>query len=59
MCAHCKQVRTGDGEWMPLEAFLRKHVEFQFTHGICPRCVDVLYAGADLETPAPGPMGAQ
>ena len=39
ICAACKKIRDDQGYWNQLEAYLAKHAEVTFTHGICPDCV--------------------
>lgn len=43
ICAKCKKVRTDQGYWQILEAFIREHSEADFTHGLCPDCARQLY----------------
>ena len=43
ICANCKSIRDGQGNWHPLEQYLIKHPLADFTHGYCPACVDKLY----------------
>ena len=43
MCATCKSIRDDGGYWNQLEAFLEKHSEAQFTHGLCANCQKELY----------------
>ncbi len=38
ICAHCKKIRTEDGEWEHVERYLKKRSIADFTHGICPSC---------------------
>jgi phosphoserine phosphatase RsbU/P len=38
MCAYCKRIRDDQDYWQKLEAYLSKHSDAQFTHGICPDC---------------------
>jgi len=47
ICASCKKIRTGDDYWEMVEAYMSKHLDLEFTHGICPDCVEKLY-GDDL-----------
>jgi hypothetical protein len=39
ICAHCKKIRDDRGAWNQLEAYIQRHSEAQFSHGICPDCV--------------------
>src|SRR5690606_39202327 len=46
ICANCRKIRTDDGEWSQLEVYVQRHLEAQFSHGICPDCVSELYGGS-------------
>lgn len=39
ICSYCKQVRTERGDWQQIEAYVRRHSDAEFSHGICPRCL--------------------
>lgn len=43
ICAHCRQVRTEVGDWEQLEAYVRTHTTAEFSHGICPSCMEKHY----------------
>ncbi len=50
ICASCNKIRDEEGEWHIIEKYIAAHSEAEFTHGICPRCVEKLYpelAGVD------------
>lgn len=38
ICASCKKIRDDRGYWNQLEAYLEKHSDADFTHGLCPEC---------------------
>jgi ligand-binding sensor domain-containing protein len=38
MCAWCRKVRSDQGYWEQIEAYVTTHTEVDFTHGICPEC---------------------
>lgn len=40
ICMHCKQVRNDQGFWEQVEAFFRRRHRTDFTHGLCPRCLE-------------------
>ena len=40
ICAWCKKIRNDAGSWEQLEAYLRSHTEAEFSHGICPDCLE-------------------
>jgi hypothetical protein len=42
VCASCKRIRVVE-EWVPLELYLRQHSEAEFTHGMCPECIEMHY----------------
>lgn len=43
ICASCKRIRDDAGAWSQVEAYVSRHSECQFSHGICPECVTRLY----------------
>lgn len=43
ICASCKQIRDEEGQWGPIEIYIRERSEAKFTHGICPECKSRLY----------------
>ena len=43
ICASCKKIRNDKGYWEQLEAYLYEHSNAQFSHGICPDCIEKLY----------------
>ncbi|MFH1929081.1 MAG: response regulator [Chloroflexota bacterium] len=49
ICASCKKIRTDEGYWEAIEVYIRDHSEADFTHSICPECVEKLY-GDELES---------
>lgn len=39
-CAWCKQkIRDQDGQWIGFEAYIKRHLGADITHGICPECM--------------------
>lgn len=44
-CAHCKNIRDASGDWRQIEAYIRDHSDAEFSHTICPDCMDKLYPG--------------
>ena len=47
ICSHCKKIRDENGNWKQLEEYIQAHSDAEFSHGICPDCVELLYP--DLE----------
>ncbi len=49
ICSSCKKIRNDDGFWEAIEVYIRDHSEAEFSHGLCPKCIDELYK--KYETP--------
>jgi len=43
ICAGCKKIRNDRGYWDEVEAYLERHSDAEFSHGICPDCMRRLY----------------
>lgn len=43
ICAACKNIRDGSGEWHDLEAYVSVHMEVSFTHSLCPSCMPIYF----------------
>lgn len=43
ICASCKKIRDDNGYWTQIEAYIREHSEAEFSHGICPDCIEKFY----------------
>lgn len=43
ICSSCKNIRDDDGDWHPVEIYVRDRAPIEFSHGICPPCVEKLY----------------
>ena len=44
ICSHCHKIRDDKGYWENLENFLEKNSDIQFSHGLCPNCVEKYYS---------------
>ena len=40
ICATCKKIRDDEGYWNQLEAYISKHTDAVFSHGMCPECAE-------------------
>lgn len=40
MCSYCKRIRDDGDYWQQLETYLSHHSEAEFSHGICPSCLE-------------------
>lgn len=47
ICASCKRIRDDEGYWQKLEKYIQDRSDAQFSHSICPECIQKLYP--DLE----------
>jgi ligand-binding sensor domain-containing protein len=45
VCASCKKIRDDKGYWNQIEAYIQEHSEAEFSHGVCPACIQALYPG--------------
>jgi len=43
ICASCKKIRDDRGYWNQIESYIRAHSEAEFSHGLCPECLNKLY----------------
>jgi len=43
ICVSCKQIRDDKGYWNQVEKYVGDHTEAEFSHGICPECMEKLY----------------
>lgn len=43
ICASCKKIRDDNGYWNQLESYLNKNADLDFSHAICPECMQKLY----------------
>lgn len=43
ICAKCKKIRDKDGKWHNIESYISRNSEAEFTHGLCPDCIEELY----------------
>jgi GAF domain-containing protein len=40
ICASCKNIRNDEGSWQKVELYIGQHVKADFSHGICPSCIE-------------------
>lgn len=43
ICANCNKIRDDQGYWQEVTVYIKTHSEVDFTHGICPDCLQTLY----------------
>jgi len=47
ICGSCKKIRNDSGYWERLESYIENHSSAEFSHGICPECLERLYRELD------------
>ncbi len=40
ICSYCKRIRTEEDNWDQMEQYISEHSQAQFSHGICPPCLE-------------------
>ncbi|MCP4215630.1 MAG: response regulator [bacterium] len=43
ICASCKKIRDDKGYWKQVEEYIENNTEIEFSHGLCPGCLETLY----------------
>lgn len=43
ICSFCKKVRVDDDGWIPVDQFIKRNSSADFSHGLCPKCLDKYY----------------
>lgn len=43
MCMKCRKIRNDEEYWQTVEQYFHDHIGLDFSHGICPNCVDKFY----------------
>ncbi len=44
ICFHCKKVRDDKGFWENVDSFISQHSNIDFSHGVCPDCMEKYYS---------------
>lgn len=44
ICMHCKRVRKDEGLWQNIADYVAARTEAEFTHGLCPECMEEHYS---------------
>jgi CheY-like chemotaxis protein len=56
ICSYCKNIKEDSGEWSQLEAYIMRHTDASFSHGMCPDCFEQvrkkLAAAEEAELPS-------
>ena len=59
ICAWCKRIRDDEGYWDQIEAYFHKYAGADFTHGICPQCLEKAHAEWEHKRSATGAAHAE
>jgi ligand-binding sensor domain-containing protein len=43
VCASCKKIRDDKGYWNQMETYIQANSEADFSHSVCPECIQKLY----------------
>ena len=43
ICSHCKKIRDDQGQWHAVETYVKERADVDFSHGICPDCLNKHY----------------
>jgi ligand-binding sensor domain-containing protein len=43
ICASCKKIRDDTGYWNQMETYIHEHSGADFSHSVCPECMEKLY----------------
>jgi CheY-like chemotaxis protein len=42
ICCYCKRIRDDHNYWQQVEAYISAHSQAQFSHAICPQCLEAV-----------------
>ncbi|WP_310599912.1 hypothetical protein [Desulfobulbus sp.] len=54
VCASCRQIRMDPAFWNDIKQFVQERAANEFTHGICPDCIEKYYPELQQKTAANG-----
>ena len=43
ICMHCHKIRNDEESWQRIESYIEAHSDAQFSHSLCPECLDKYY----------------
>lgn len=49
ICSYCKKIRDDSGYWNQLETYIRDHSDANFSHGVCPDCMQDILVECECE----------
>ena len=54
ICAYCKSIRNDSDYWQQIESYIHEHTGADFSHGVCPTCMERVMREEFGETGASG-----
>ncbi len=54
ICSSCKKIRDDKGYWNQIETYISEHSEADFSHSLCPDCLQQLYPDIYPDNPDSG-----
>ncbi len=49
ICMHCHKIRNDQKSWQRIESYVEAHSDAQFSHGLCPECLEKYYPELEEE----------
>jgi DNA-binding response OmpR family regulator len=40
ICPRCKRIKDEHDQWQPVESYISRRTDAQFSHGVCPNCYE-------------------
>ena len=40
ICSYCKKIRNDQNYWQEVDSYISQNSEVEFSHGICPGCIE-------------------
>ena len=50
ICMHCHKIRDDKESWQRIESYIQEHTDAQFSHGLCPDCLEKYYPLSEIDT---------
>lgn len=48
LCSFCKRVRSDNGQWMPIDMYIKQYSDADISHSVCPTCLQEHYSQEHL-----------
>ncbi len=49
ICMHCQKIRNDRESWQKIDSYIQEHTDAQFSHGLCPDCLEQFYPKSELD----------